>query len=140
MPTNPDWFKYITPGDVIVLMVIVALVIGYFKWWLPKQEAVCKEDKKIINAKIDLKTDIADCGTLRSLCNEKLLERLTHIETKFDLKVSSVTEKLLGIEKKQDEHSWMIGKDISEIKSDVRHITDLMINGGNVKRREIEKP
>ncbi len=52
-----------------------------------------------------------ECEGIREICQKGLIEKLT------------------AIEKKEDQRWWQFGKDLSEMKSDIRNLTDHMLNG-----------
>jgi hypothetical protein len=91
---NPEWLKYILPGDVIVMSLCLLAVVFFYKY----------PGKKILK-EIEMKQTIEGCVGLRGQCQILRNEKACHIEDMTDLKFEQVIQQLDTIIKTQKDHS-----------------------------------
>jgi hypothetical protein len=108
---DPQNLKYILPGDVLVLGIIVVMIIMFFKYRVPS-----------VQKRIDLKVDLVDCVTKQHLCNELVMSKLNAMHEKQEERYNVTTAAIM-------ENRKMVMDKFDEVTRFMGYVTRALENG-----------
>ena len=80
---NPEWLRWILPGDIIVLLIVGGVMLFYYK-----------NGGRRLMKEIEAKQTIKDCIDIRSQCFLLRDEKSSGLEKNIDLRFDQVVEKV----------------------------------------------
>jgi hypothetical protein len=101
---NPEWLRWILPGDIIVLGIFVVLVFFY------------KNTGHRVMKEIEAKQTIEACVEIRNQCTLLRVEKASGLDKNINLRFDQTIEKIDLILERQSQLISRIDKHINGIK------------------------